>query len=472
MKKIIIPRRDHEVYFISMPEDLKAKQVRSFAIEQLNRLHPGFSLSSNIDLQKFIFKGARWIMATIMDAETFAEYKILHKGTAFFTNSSIAVYMKDFLNRGINTIDDERIGFDTEKNEPVSIPLEPETPESETKDNSPELSARVKTIPVRHGVFGKRKQRRRAAAIIAGAALLLLSAVFMFNGRNANEVNPVETFTEPASEIKYLPHATKILTEISSDVVDACGKIAQWQYNEDAEPFLLIRLSGIDALTACQIFAQYDYLRPRDIEEIRYSNGEPYLTLNINSVKEEYVIPTVVSFLRQSSVIPIFNDLTGDLKHGEVSIISEILPLANNSNNFYTITYSVDGRNLIRSLDIITNYCVKYPLKIKRMDISINSECYLFNVVCSLAQCETFQHVHLKEGYETQLIKKEKITSAFGYKDNPMSAKQTIARGTFNKKPSEENSQTSVLGTIRDGSGRMLFYRDTNGGKIKVRGNP
>ena len=477
MKKMIIPRGDHEVYFIRQPVDLKTKKMRLFVIEQLNRLHPGFSSSSGVEFQQFVFNDARWIMATVMEAETLAEYKILHKRAAFYTNTSIAVHRKDFLSGGINIIDDERIGFDPEKNEPVSVPLEAETknapadlPAEAAADTGAEAEAGIKNIPARHGVFGGKTPRWRIAAIIASAALLL-PAAFIINGGNASEAAPVETYTEPAAEMKRLPRAVEILADVSARVVEAGGKMAQWQLNEDLEPFLIIRMRGMDVLTVRQICATYDYFLLQDIQEVRYINNEPYLTLYVNASRPGYAAPAAVSFPDLNFILPAVSGLANDLRQGEITIVSEALPAAGSGSNFYTVTYTVNGRNLVRSLDVIGSFCGKYPLRIKRMDVSINSDNNRFTVVCSLAQCDANNPVHAREGDESIIIRNEKIPAAFGYKENQALEKQTTAAAPNNKTP-ENDSQVPVLGTIRDGSGRMLFYRDTSDGKIKVRGDP
>ena len=94
MEKIIIPRRDHEVYFIPVPETLRPKSMRPFVVEQMDKLHPGFSGETAMDIRRLVFDKDRWLMVTVMKPETLAEYRILHKGAAFFTNTSIAVKKK------------------------------------------------------------------------------------------------------------------------------------------------------------------------------------------------------------------------------------------------------------------------------------------------------------------------------------------------------------------------------------------
>ena len=455
MKKMIIPRRDHEVYFIKRPENIKTKMLRPFVIEQLDRLHPGFSASSCVDIQKCAFNGTRWIMATVMEAETLAEYRILHKNTAFYTNTSITVHKKEFLRCGINIMGDERIGIDTEKNEPVSVPLE-----ADKGSNLPNMPSDLKTIPLKHGVFGKKTVRRNIAAIAACAAFLcLFLTVFNSSRKESNGAVFIEAMPEPAAELKYLPQAIEILANISADLVEAGGKMESWQYNEDLDPFLIIRMKGIDVLAAHTIFAHYDYFLPQEIREVLYNGGEPYLTVNVNVKRAGYAQNAAGIFPSQGFILPVIAELAGDLLRRGISIASEVLPAAAAGSNFYTVTYTANDRDLIQSLDIITSYCDKYALRIKRMDISITSDNNRFNVICSLAQCGISSQMYTLTGN-----KKEKIPAAFGYRESAPAAVEMTTTP-------ETSPQTPVLGTIRDRSGNMLFYRDTNDGKIKVRGN-
>ena len=457
MNKMIIPRRDHEVYFIPRPEGLKTRTLRPYVIEQLDRLHPGFSAASRIDVQQFVFNGARWIMATVMDAETFAEYRILHKGSVFYTNTSIAVHKKGFANGGINVIEDEYIGFDAEKKEPLSVPLE-----TASRVSSTETSTGAKAIPARYGVFGRKPLPGYAAAVIAAAALLLfLPAAFFFNESDITTAALVETNAEPAAELKRLPSAMEILAYISAGVVDSGGEMAQWQYNEDIDPLLIIRMKGIDVLTAHEICARYDYFLLQDVKEVRYSGGEPYLTLYIHAARAGYAVPAAVSFPPQDIILPVSAGLTHDFRREGITIASETLPSFSGGNNLYTVTYTANGGKLIRSLDIIGSYCGAYQLSAKMMDISINSGSSYFTVVCSLARSDAPPSNSLPENSE-----KEKIPRAFGYRDNT----QVIAAPHITT--TENNPEMTILGTIRDSSGQMLFYRDIHDAKIKVRGNP
>jgi len=451
MSKILIPRRDHEVYFIPAPQKLKTKMTQAFVAEQLGKLHPGFTSASALDIRQIVLNGKHWIMATVMEAEILAEYKILHKGAVFFTNTSIAVHEKGFAENGLKTIDDELIGFDTEKDTPVSIPLECVNNDLENKP------ARLKNIPSKRGVYSKETPRWLTVAMPSVMVLLLLfPAIMVGTSKKKIEVPPVIVQPEPVAEPKYLPFATETLARFSSDVAQAGGKISRWQYNEDSEPFVVIQMHGLDALTLHHICGQYNYILLQDIQDVKYIDGEPHFTVSLNTVKPDYSIITAGTFGTQGFTLPIVAELTDDLRRQDVLIVSETLPTA--GDIFYTVTYSARGKNLVSSLETINVYCGKYPLWVKKLDVSINSESNRFTVICSFSQTEIPNNTIPVLGNE-----KEKIPAAFGYREP---APPPVAMDT---RVPEIKPEAPVVGSINDGSRRVIFYRDTDDGKMKIR---
>ena len=451
MSRILIPRRDHEVYFIPAPEKLKAKMTQAFVAEQLGKLHPGFSSASAIDIKQIELNEKHWIMATVMEAEVLAEYKILNKGAVFFTNTSIAVHEKGFAENGLKTIDDELIGFDAEKGMPVSIPLE------YVKNDLENKPARLKSIPSKRGVYLKKTLHWLITAIIAAAVLLLLfPTIIVGTSKKKIEEPPVIVQPEPVAEPKYLPFVTETLARFSSDVVQAGGKISRWQYNEDSEPFVLIQMHGLDALTLHRICSQYDYIQLLDIQDVKYIDTEPHFTVSLNAVKPDYSIITAGAFGSQGFTLPIVAELTNDLRKQDVLIVSETLPTT--GDTFYTVTYSARGKNLVHSLETISEYCFRYPLWVKKLDVSINSESSRFTVICSFSQTEMPNNAIIVLGNE-----KEKIPAAFGYRE-PVPPPVAMD----NKVP-EIKPEAPVVGSINDGSRQVIFYRDTDDGKMKTR---
>ena len=455
MKKIIIPRKDHEVYFIQVPEGLKTKLIRSFIIEQLDKMHPAFSNSSAFDLKQIVFGKSHWVAATVMDAETLAEYKILHNGAIFYTNTSIAIHKKDFINRGIGIFDDEYIGFDAERNKPISIQLE-----SEKTSGTSAFEADLKKTKVRYGVFRKKLPRLYVAAISIFLFLLVTSSIFISAAKPSNSAKDFEEIPEQfISELKYLPSAIEMLADISFDIVNTNGKMMRWQYNEEAEPFIAIQMLGVDVSKVHAICMQYEYVFLQDIQDVSYNEGEPVLTIYLEAKKAEYLVHKTGTFSAQSSALSMIADLSNNLSEHNISIISETLPAGSNGNAFYTITYTAKDWNLIRSMESIIGICNKYQLRVKNLDVSIENTSR-FTVICTLSQSEMLNY-----SFSSQEKELEKIPKAFGYKN------AVLAPAPQPVKTEIPRQEPSIVGSIKDGSGMTTFFRDAETGKLVTRGN-
>jgi hypothetical protein len=456
MKKIIIPRKDHEVYFIAVAEKLKNKQIRPFVIAQIDKLHPRFSENSILDLQMIAFDGSHWVMVTVMETEILEEYRILNKNAVSYTNTSIVIHGNEFLKGGIKVIDDEHIGFDTEKNEPVSVPLE-----IAKKDESPVLKAELKGIPQKYGVFAKKMPRYYAPVMTTISILLIsLSSIFILAAKSANEIVTINTNNEAVIETKYLPSAIEILAKISCDVVNAGGNMTRWRFNEEVEPLMEIQMRGIDVLTLHKICNQYEFACLQDIQDVKYNEKEPNVTISLNTAGGSYTILKAGAFSPQNATLPMIADLSGFLRQQNIQILSETLPTSNNGNIFYTITYTAKDWNLIRSMEIIHETCDKYLLRIKKMDVSIGSNNNNFTVICSLSHCNNLNNDYKKLEDEIKII-----PQAFGYREEiPKIAHQ------FEVIP-EEEIKPAIVGSIRDGNGKLIFYRDITGKIINRRDN-
>jgi len=455
MKKIIIPRKDHEVYFISAPGDLKRKFVHQFVYEQLQKLHPAFSEASVFDWQYLVLNNSQWIMVTVMDRETFDEYRILNKRVAFFTNTAIAVRKKDFTCGGINTVDDEQIGYDAENNKPVSIPLEIEK-RSAVQDQEDAL----KSIPPWYGLFTENEQRRGVTTLSVGIlAVMLLSLVFALAAKGAKEPIPFDPPAEPMAEIRYMPSAIELLEKFSLDVVDAKGVMTHWKYDENADAIIEIQIRGMDLVKIYEICNRYEFLSLLDIRDVKYNEGKPFVTIQFNKAEKGYAPLNAKAFPSQSSTIHLIDGISNLLRQQKVSISSEIIPSEHNGRSSYAIAYTAKDRNLITSLEIIAASCNKYSLGIKRLDVSIANDGSLFTVNVSFSQSGEANHVY-SPGDE-----KGKIPIAFGYKEET----RNIVLPDI--KPVETKPKNSLVGSIKDSSGQMVFYHDANTKKIIIGGS-
>jgi len=460
MKKIIIPRKDHEVYFISAPVNLKRKSIRPFIHEQLQKLHPTFSDASVFDWQHFAINNLQWCMATVMDRETIEEYRILNKGAAFFTNTAIALHKKGFTSRGIETIDDEQIGFDVENNKPVSLPRIQST--EQASDDSPQAQqAALRFIPVWHGVFIKSRQRQGVTTFgISIIAIMFLSLFFILAAKGTKDTIRLDLPVEQMAEIKYLPSAITILENFSCDIVEAGGRITYWKYNEETEPIIEMQMQGIDLVKIYKICNRYEFLSLQDIHDVKYKEGEPIVTIQLDQGRKGYAIAKNGVFLSQDSVIHLINQISDSLQKEKVSISSEILPAGYNGKSFYTITYTAKDLNLISSLEIIAALCNENLLNITKMDVSIANGNNFFTVNISLSQSVESYHALHSLGDE-----KTKIPVAFGYKEEILNVAPP------DKKAVEAKPDDSLVGSIKDSYGRIIFYHDANTNKIFIKGS-
>ena len=458
MKKLIIPRKDHEVYFI--PVRGKIRNMGQYAAAQLEKLHPLFTSGTVVDIKKITVNKTKWIMATVMDESTIAEYRILNKNTAFYTNTSISVFKKGFAKNGINVIDDEYIGYDENKNEPVSVPVE-----GGVKAEKLSYKNNLMSIPYSHGVFNKKFRTNIKIGISAAVTVVLaISCIFIGQDKNTkvkteeitfNLQNETDNKTDMISEVKYLPPCIELLAHISEDLYRAGGRIIQWQYNEETTPQLTIKIYGINTFGIYRIFSNYEYLFLQEFRDVTYTDDRPYITINVK-INGAYSLPVKESFPVRNSILPVFDKLVKTLMQNDISIISEILPVSD-TNDTYSIAYSTDDVNLLRSIDLFVNFCRENQLWIINQSISINNEKNNFLVSCTFVKCFGVNSISMpgSEKYYIPLV--------FDY-----------VKETENELLTEvitEPTGISLIGIIRDDSSQITFMRDSVSGKIQAKEN-
>jgi len=463
MKKIILPRKDHDVYFIPLPLKKRGRKINNYVTEQLEKKHPAITPSLVIDLKKYIFNKKTWIMATIINEAVLAEYRVLNRNTIFLTNTSIAVQKKDFMDGGIKTIDDESIGYDKNKNEPVSFPMG-----TDTKFNNSENAGIPYRIPANCSVFGKKFPVKTAAAILIAAIVLLLPIYLMLKAQEypAVKIDKKEDIKEE-SVLKTLPPCTDLLAGISKDIYMEGGKIIKWEYNDAAEPLLMIKMAGIKTTDIYRIFNNYDQLILNDIYDVTYNDDKPYLDINLNLNNALYSKPVYNSFNTQELILPLTCQISEKFKQYGAVILSEVLPSAANNNNFYKITFNAKDKNLLQSLEFLTEFCRDNSIGIRNLDISIQNEGTNFLVSGSLAQYDNYNAINCT--IDNQNEKDNFIPLAFGYSEKTET--KIIKEIPQTQKLTELIPELPPIGIIRDSSSQITFFRENTGGKIKVKEN-
>jgi len=457
--KKIIPRKDHEVYFIPMPEDLKARETQRFVFNALSELHPGFSATTDVDIQSLVFNKKRWFMATVMASETLAEYKMLCRGAVFYTNTSIMIHDKDFIQTKPLAVDDELIGFDVEKNVPVSVPLD-ETDSA----GSQSLLRKLGYVSSRHGVFVKRKPKGVIAGILASIAVMtFMIFLFISVGNTAGQEGAVvEDHVEQPPEITWMPTAISILAKVSESILNAEGEIERWQYNENTDPCIVLQCKNIQLLTAHEIFDKLDYLSLQDFQNVIYIDGIPWVTIAANAKQDAYSLPVSSRLPVQSEMLSVLTEFIDLLSSQGITVVSETLPSAGNGYGLYTVTYTAGDSSLVRSMEIIEEFCKKYTLRVRNLDMVISADKNMFTVICALS----FNTEH----GSSILAEMRAIPGAFGYVPVKQAAPYVAAKPASITLTEQVADERPVVGKIRDYDEELIYFRNTDG-KINTGSN-
>jgi hypothetical protein len=222
-------------------------------------------------------------------------------------------------------------------------------------------------------------------------------------------------------------------------------------------------MQGLDLIKIYNICNRYDFLSLQDIHDVKYKEGEPVVSIQLSQGGKGYAIAKNGMFSSQGLAIQLINQISNSLQKEKVSISSEILPADYNGKSFYTIAYTAKDINLISSLEIIAAFCNEYLLNISKMDVSIANGNNPFSVNISLSQSGESCHVLHNLGN-----KKTNIPIAFGYKEEPPNIVLPVLS---DKIAIETKPENSLVGSIRDTSGQMVFYHDADTNKIFIKGS-
>ena len=467
-QKIIIPRKDHEIYFIPMPEGLKSNMAKKHVYDTLSELHPGFSVNSHVDIKSIVLNKKRWFMAAVIAADILAEYRIMYRGALFYTNTSILAYEKSFLSNNPASVDDELIGFDSEKNMPVSIPMD-----IEKTSGGQYLAGKLDHVSMRCSVFKRNNTKLFAAAILAGFAVLAVFLLVYFYS-NTNMYKPVDIITEYDSSLRleeqpaqivYIPSAAGILAHISELFLLENGEIESWQFNEGAQPVIIIQSKNMSPLIAHTLFSGLEYIVLQDIQNVNYTDGKPRLTITLNLKLDIYSMPVSLPFTDKNTMFAEIEKLTDLLKDRNAAIYSEILPSVNNSFQSYTISFTADDKSLVHSMEVIEEFCEKYSIRVKSLNVSAEADKKTFVITCTFSQADI-----LNGRIKKFDVKNESIPLAFGYR--PVEVKrikiQTEEKQTLISVPEERIVIGKMIGSIADADGKNIYFYNSDG-KITIR---
>jgi hypothetical protein len=461
-KKILLPRKDHEVYFINLPEGIKKRRVAAYVEDTLHERHPGFSPASVCDSHRVSIDGRKWIMATVMEHETLAEYRLTHPRALLFTATGVLVRRHGFPRMGMTVLADETVGYDVRDNLPVSLPVR-ETPE----DDKPaaDISTLLKKTPSRYSVFRTRRSPVLYALFLLPPAAL--GAIILARPRLPPPEVPV-TLEVPAvipAPKPDAPDALTTLAELAGAIGAGRGTIDHWQYDETTEPALTIQLTGLEADTMYGMITAFPYAVIHDISDISYAGTIPRYTVRLSRNTGAYRIPDLRGFTTQEESLRLFSLLRERFSVLQVRVVSESPPPPATGTGAGTVTLEVEGRDLAGALEAAGETFNGYGLGIRAMTVSLDKSRGIFTFSCSFMPCRDIPGPSLSAEVNNTIfgdaIFTDAIPAAFGYIEKKVPEKAPEA---VTVSPQPEKPSYTTVGTIRDeGQNTIMYYKNPEG---------
>ncbi|GHT57763.1 hypothetical protein FACS1894109_10620 [Spirochaetia bacterium] len=452
--KILIPRRDHEVYFIPFRKELKKKEYCSYIQENLYHMHPGFSESSVFDIQKIVLNKEPWFMATVMVQDVLTPYRIANPRGLFFTSTTLLTRQKSFTETEPCNLSDEQIGYNKEKKEPFSLPLTG-GPEKTAQDNAVILSL-LKKAPGGCSVFNRKSARMPLLAAVCALAVISASTFLFLSG---TKKPVVEIVKEPASvetvQKENMPGPFDMFANIAYLLYQNKGVILQWQYDRQQNPAFVISVEGIEPNNLPAIFSPLRYVDFNSISDIKYSGNTPQYTLNLSVNTSAFIIPSYVNMTGQETIFPILDSFHSELGNYHVRFLTEVLPAEQNGFDSCSISISCPSNEFVPVLELIETILSKHRMGLNRMTLALNKNDNVFSFSWS------FSPYSRDYQYEKEFSsgKYNELPAAFGHKPKPPEQQNTDVTGL------------TKIGLIKDEDGLyMAYYRD-KAGKIISRGN-
>jgi hypothetical protein len=371
MKKILLPRKDHEVYFIPPPEGIKRRRTSVYIEDALHERHPGFSSSCVYDVRKVSVNGRPWIMTTVMERETLAEYRVIHPHALLFTATGVLIHRPGFTRTAMTVLADETIGYDAVNNMPVSIPV------TETRETAADISRLLrKTLP-RYRVF----KTRRSPLLYA----LLLPALASGGILLARHQGPPPEKPPPAIPVPKpdMPGPLALLAELAGVIRQAGGTVDLWHYDETTGPEIAVQITGAEAGAIYTLISGIPYVLLHDISDISYTGGKPLYTARLSRNGAAYRVPEPGSFASQEEALRLFSLLRERLSPLRVAVVSESPPAAGAGTG--AVSLQAEGRDLANALEAVAQTFTEYGLGIRAMSVSLDRPSGVFTFSCSLA---------------------------------------------------------------------------------------
>lgn len=454
-RKVLIPRKDHEVYIPPLPDGLstRKRELRRFAREKLPELHPGFSPFTEYDVRLLTANKKRYALITVMERDALVEYRLEHPKSFFFTATALLLRVSG---SGPGDYEGERIGFRPEDGEPVSEPLG----ESGAASGAPSAfpAALLKTARPVDAVF-----RKKAPALVFLLPLLpLLFAVIFFTSRLPVGSEAAAEPDETAPPAPARPGAVAILAGTAEALVASGGVLSQWKYDEAANPAIFISTEGAAPEKLLDFFKALTYMRIETLSDIQYQGSSPSYTLAAALDLSGYAEAAYRNPESSEALLAVASLVRAELTKAGANITSESLPNHGAGETRGTLSLNCGAGDFAPVLAALEEAVFEIPLHIPYMDLVFEKSRAVFTLSFSFVPLQSGS-TRVSGGIDTAAL-----PAAFGYTPPEAApARRGVPAGQSSPSPGADYTK---IGLIKQDDGETYTYYRTPEGKTLILG--
>lgn len=294
-KAFIIARYDHDVYFAELlPSDRRSlRALAALAEKTLLERHPGFSRETAFDFGVVRTREKRWLMVTAMERRELEGYRRAASFRRFATATSALVRDRRFLDLPVSRYGDELIGYDAERDEPVSLPL------TDRDGGMPEGAVDIAkaACALRAAVFPRMSRSARHRALPFALAAIMVASLAVaacvragvgggYPGSLPASIDADFSAGSPGNgaEAALFPGGCRVLVDVSAALLSARGSLDSFSYDEAADRPVRVEVRGCDPLELGEALSRIAYLSNPEYGRIEYDGAIPRFELAFAAV--------------------------------------------------------------------------------------------------------------------------------------------------------------------------------------------
>jgi hypothetical protein len=452
-KRILIPRKDHEVYISPFSGKTGKKSVRYFAEETLRALHPGFSDTSVFDTVVLSVNDKTFLIITVMVKTTLAEYRLLNPRSIFFTATSLFLNMSGAENAAAVELADERIGF-MDTGEPYSEPCD--NPVAAGSEEYRRVQKLLKTAKGKNAVF-KKRSRHPVIISVVGVLTTILAGVLYYPIKKAPYVPPA---AEPVLEKDVIPTVFETLSDISGHITKVGGTMTGLRYDVYSDPEINIAVKGPDVEHIFDITKKIPYLALFKVSDVRYTEKKAQYDAAFSFRYDDYA--SLQPYIPESgdALFSLLSEVRTGIRDRGASIVSETLPVR--ENGFEVMVNFTGGRKPASEVfSFLGEKLSQSGVGVTRMNISYENS--RFDV--------TITFVPILDVKDTAFVSGlgETLVTAFAGVEQPRQnpPPKPVVKPVI-KNQNEGREEYDRIGVIRDNDGTSYIYYKTKKGNMVV----